>query len=278
MDSGAFSPTRVGLIAGHTLREAARQRLLRLLVLLLPAAGAGALVLRDFHFGSSELRFLLDAGFGAETIFGSILAVVATADLFFGETDRRTVLMVLAKPVGRSEFILGKLAGVLGLLLFFCGAATALLAALVGWRQLALAPAGTGALAGGTPVALGDVILCGLVQWLKLDVLAALTLLVCCFARSSLFAVVAGFAALVIGQLQHIARDFYAQAGSLWTAYAARLLSLALPDFQLFNVADRVTAGDPLPGSLVAGIALYALAYLGVFSALAIYCFDHREL
>jgi ABC-type transport system involved in multi-copper enzyme maturation permease subunit len=270
MDSLSFSPARVGLIAGHTFREAARQRLLRLLVLLLLAAGAGALVLRDFHFGSSELRFLLDAGFGAETIFGSILAVVATAHLFFGETDRRTVLMVLAKPVGRSEFVLGKLAGVLGLLLVFCGTATALLAGLVGWRQLALP--------GGTPVALGDVILCGLVEWLKLDVLAALTLLVCCYAQSSLFAVMAGFAALVIGQLQHIARDFYSQAGSPWMAPAARLLSLALPDFQLFNVADRVTAGDPLPGSLVAGIALYALAYLGVFSALAIYCFVHREL
>jgi hypothetical protein len=53
---------------------------------------------------------------------------------------------------------------------------------------------------------------------------------------------------------------------------------LVLPDFQLFNVADRVATGEALPGTLIGGITVYALAYMGVFSGLAIYCFRHREL
>jgi len=269
---------RIWLIAGHSFRKAVRQRLPRLLLVMLGASWAAALVLRDFRLGSSEIRFLLDAGFGAEAMFGAILAVVATAQLFFGETERRTVLMVLAKPVRRAEFILGQFGGVLLLLLAFCGAATALLSGLLWWRLGAMPGAAAGAPGAGPLVVFGDVVLCGVVQWLRLGVLAAVTLLVACYARSSLFAIMVGFAVLVIGHLHHLARDFYELAGSTWTAAGARLLSTALPDFQLFNVADRVAAGEPLPGGLLVGIACYALAYMGVFSALAVFCFQRREL
>ncbi len=278
MNAVPFSPARAALIAGQTFREAVRQRLPCLLLALLAASAGAALVMRDFRFGSSEEKFILDAGFGAEAMFGAILAVVVTAQFFTGETERRTVLMVLAKPVRRAEFVLGKYGGVLLLLLIFCAAMTGLLAGLLWWRRAPLASAGDDSVGAGSLAVYGGVVVCGLVQWLKLGVLAAFTLLVASYARSSLVAVTTGFAVLVVGHLHHLARDFYASAGPTWAAAGARLVSLALPDFQLFNVADQVEAGGPWPGGMLAGITCYALAYMGVLCALAVCCFRRREL
>ncbi|MDD2763862.1 MAG: ABC transporter permease [Opitutaceae bacterium] len=273
-----FSPIRVALIAEYTLREAVRQRLPLLLILVAAATVGVALVLRDFNFGTSELKFLLDAGFGALAVFGAIFGIVGMAQLFFSEIERRTVLTVLAKPVWRMEFVLGKLGGVLLLLLGYCGLGTALLAGLLWWRETALMGTAPEAFPDGRRVAYAGVALCGLVQWLKLGVLAALTLLVASYARSSLFAVGVGFLALVAGHLLHLVRDFPGNTDSLWLRGGSRLLGLALPDFQLFAVADKVAAGESLPLNLVGGIAIYAVGYMAVFSGLAVYCFRHREL
>jgi hypothetical protein len=56
------------------------------------------------------------------------------------------------------------------------------------------------------------------------------------------------------------------------------LLGFVFPNFQLFDVTDRVAAGGTLSAGLIGGIAAYALAYLGVYGGLAVYCFRNREL
>jgi hypothetical protein len=268
----------VALIAGNTFREAVRQRLLLVLSMVAASMVGGALFFRHFHFGSSELKLLEDVGFGAMTFFGAILAIVAPAQLFFGDIERRTVLTVLAKPVWRAEFILGKLGGVLLLLLVFCTAMTALLAGLIAWRETGLMAAHPDAFETGWKAGYAALAIGGLAQWLKLGVLAALTLFVASYARSSLFAMMAGCIALVACQLQYLARDFYGLMESGWARGGVWLFGLLLPDFQLFNVAERVAGGENLTVGLISGLAAYALAYTTVFSGLAVYCFRHREL
>ena len=278
MNRVAFSPARVRWIAGNTFREAVRQRLLLLLIMVAATMTGGALFFSDFHFGSSELKFVTDVGFGALAFFGAILSIVSSAQFFFDEIERRTVLTVLAKPVWRAEFVLGKLGGVLLLLLVFCGLVTALLAGLLWWRETGLMKAHPGTFETGRVVAYAGVAWCGLVQWLKLSVLAALTLLVASYARSSLLAIMAGFVALVIGQLQYLARDFYGMMDSSLARGGVWLGGLLFPNFQLFDVTDRVGAGETLSAGLIGGLAAYALAYMSVYGGLAVYCFRHREL
>ena len=50
------------------------------------------------------------------SIFTSLLAIVATARLIPQDLEDRTIYTILAKPVPRFEYLLGKLAGVLLLL------------------------------------------------------------------------------------------------------------------------------------------------------------------
>lgn len=272
-----FSPARAGLIAEITFREAVRQRLLVMLILVATAVAASARFLTGLNFGSSESKFLVDMGMGALAFFGAILAIVGPVELFFGEIERRTVLTVLGKPVGRAEFVVGKLGGVLALLLVFCVTLTAMLIGLLWWSQARPAAIATAA-ADAQDVAYAGVALCGLLQWLKLGVLATLTLFLASYARSGLFATMTGFLVWIIGQIQYVVRDFYGLMDSAWARFGARILGAVVPDFQLFNVGDHVANGRLLTTGLVGGIALYALAYMVVYGCLAIYCFHHREL
>jgi hypothetical protein len=274
----AFSPQRVAVIAANTFREGTRQRLPLVLGLLVAAMVGAALFVRDLGFGAGERRFLIDVSFGALALFGAVLAIATTSQLFFGEFERRTVQTVLAKPVRRSEYILGKLGGLLLLLAVFCVVVTAMTAGLLWWREGTLLREHREILGDGNRMSYLPVLLCGLVEWLRLGVLAALTLCVASYAHDSLFTMAAGFFALVAGHLQYLARDFYGASESVWVRGVARLLGTLLPDFQLFNVTERVTAGEALSVGAVGGIAGYAAVYLAVFSGLAVYCFRHREL
>ncbi len=278
MSVAAFSPLRVGLIAHNTLREAARQRLLHALVFLALALVLGARWLRDFHFGASELKFLADCGMGAMTFFGAALVIAATAQLFFSEIENRTVLTLLAKPVGRGEFVLGKFLGVAALAAVFCALLTALLAAVLWSREaelIRLNPEGAGAAA---TVHYPSLALAGFLQWLKLTVLAGLTLLVATFAQSQLFTVVTGFFVLVICHLQYLAHDAYARAGSAVGRILAAGVSWLFPNFQVFGLVDSLAAADAPGWPAILRVSVYGACYIAAAGGLAVFSFRQREL
>ncbi len=273
-----FSLGRTSLIARNTLREASRQRLFQFLVLLALALVLGARWLRDFNFGAPELKFLADCGFGAMAFLGSALTIAATAQLFFSEIDNRTALTLLAKPVWRAEFILGKLLGVAALTAVFCALLTGLLSLVLAWREAELAALAPEAVTTGGGVSHAMVALGGLMQWLRLLVLAAFTLLVASFAQSQLFSVVTGFLVLVVCHLQHLAQESYARAGSAAGMLLSALISAVFPNFQVFLLVDSLSGADlPAVGDVIR-VVLYGAGYAAAAAALAILSFRRREI
>lgn len=278
MNARVISFTRIRLIAGNTLLEAARQKLFGFLVLLAVAFVVGAQSFRDFNFGAPELKFLADFGFGAMAFFGAALTIAATAQLFFSEIENRTVLTLLAKPVSRADFVLGKFLGVAVLTGIFCALLTALLTAVLWSRETALMSEAPEAFANGRVLHYGAVAAAGLIQWSKLAVLAAFTLLIASFAQSQLYTVIAGFFVLVICHLQYLAQEAYARSASGLSRAVGGVIGLLFPNFQLFNLTDDVGAGGVLPWDRVARVELYALGYVVAACALAIYSFRKREI
>ena len=273
-----FSLIRVLLIARNTLLEASRQKLFSFLLLLALGLVGGAQSLREFNFGVSELKFLADLGYGAMAFFGAALTIAATAQLFFSEIDNRTALTLLAKPVWRAEFMLGKYLGVVAVTAIFCALITGLLVAVLWTRESALLRDIPDSFGQGRTLSIVDLSLAGYLQWLKLTVLAAFTLLVASFSRTQLFTVVTGFFMLVICHLQYLARDAYAQGGSTFAQMAAGLVGLLFPNFQLFNFADNVGAGVPVAWDRVALVSVYALGYVAAGCGLAVFSFRKREI
>jgi ABC-type transport system involved in multi-copper enzyme maturation permease subunit len=272
-----LSGWQILVIAHHTLREARRQRLVGCLVALALAFALGARWLRDFNFGTAELDFLLDCGFGAMAFFGAALSITATAQLFLGEIEHRSVLFVLARPVGRAGFVLGKFLGITALLAGFCAALGLLMGFTLWWRATELS-AGTATaletLGSITPAGLAAGIF---LQWLKLSVLAGFVMLVASFARTQLFTLVVGVFLLVVFHLQFVAQEAWARGGS-WIARAlGSALARALPNFHLFAF-DRDTAAHGDGFGIFLRLTAYGIGYLVLVCALTVFSFRHREL
>jgi len=61
----------------------------------------------------AELNLLIDIGLGSIRFFGMLIAVFLGARIIFDEIDKRTIHTILAKPVSRGQFLIGKFIGCL---------------------------------------------------------------------------------------------------------------------------------------------------------------------
>src|SRR5437867_9165052 len=111
----AFSLARVRAITVNTLTELTRLKVFYVLLVFALLLIGSSIFMAQFTF-QQEFQILKDVSLGAMSIFTSLLAIVATARLIPQDIEDRTVYTILAKPVPRFEYLLGKIGGVLLLL------------------------------------------------------------------------------------------------------------------------------------------------------------------
>jgi ABC-type transport system involved in multi-copper enzyme maturation permease subunit len=277
MRPALYSARTIGFIALVVILATVRQRVWPFVGLCACLVVIGAQFLRDFHFGSSELKFIADLGSGAIGGFGAVLTVTLTAQQFFAEMEQRTVLTVLAKPVRRGEFIVGKYVGIAVILGTFCGGLALLLAGVLWTRESSLLRSLTEDLAGQRFVNYGQLATGAVWLWLKLLVLAALTLGVASYSRTQLFTVTTGFLAYVICHLQHFAQAASAREGASISVVIVGWLARALPNFQLLGT-DSGSAGGAVRWGQLSGGTAYAAGYVALALGIAVISFSRREL
>src|SRR6266498_3284897 len=111
----ALSLSRILTITRNTLIELTRLKVFYVLLVFALLLIGSSIFMAQFSF-QQEFQILKDVSLGAISIFTSLLAIVATARLIPQDIEDRTVYTILAKPVPRFEYVLGKIAGVLLLL------------------------------------------------------------------------------------------------------------------------------------------------------------------
>ncbi|MGK0310044.1 MAG: ABC-type transport system involved in multi-copper enzyme maturation permease subunit [Lentimonas sp.] len=274
------SITRIRLIAGNTFLEAVRQKFFNALLLISIALIISSTFFQQFDFGTGELKFITDFGFGALFFFGSILSITATTQLFFNEIENRTALTMLAKPIYKLEFLAGKFFGASMLMFVFTTVIMLVLSGILYWRESELMLRLGEAFIQGRLVRYNDLIIFGLLQWIKFSVLSAVTLFIASFSNTNLYTIVVSFFMLIICQLQYIARDAYASIENIFIQWLVRLLGLVFPNFQLFNVGDQLVFGPDqlLSQEVVLMIVGYGLIYTVAFILLAQVNFKRREI
>src|SRR5215212_4015747 len=101
---------RVFSIARNTFREAVRDRVLYNLVVFVLLITASAIFLGELTAGH-EARTIVNLGLSAMLLFGAFIAIFVGVALVSKEIEKRTVFAIFAKPVSRSEFLIGKYLG-----------------------------------------------------------------------------------------------------------------------------------------------------------------------
>src|SRR5450432_1159933 len=121
---------RVSAVALNTYREAVRARVLHGLFALALATAGYSLVVGAFALHSS-LRVVSDLGAASISVYGIVVAVVLSATSLYRELELKTIFPILARPIRRSEYLVGKYLGtVLTLAVFIAADSGALLLAL----------------------------------------------------------------------------------------------------------------------------------------------------
>ena len=273
--------TRIRLIAGTTFLEAVRQKFFNSLLLISIALVGSSTFFQQFDFGTGELKFITDFGFGALFFFGSILSITATTQLFFKEMENRTALTMLAKPGYQLEFLAGKVLGAHLLMLCFTLVITLALCGILYWREMVLFERlGSELILNGPLIRYGDVFLFGFLQWMKFGILAAITLFVASFSNTNLYTIVVSFFILLICQLQYIARDTYSVMEAGWERILVMGLGLIFPNFQLFNIGDQLVFDAEKTPALIIVLQIvgYGVIYTLAFVLLAQVNFRRREI
>ena len=207
----------------------------------------------------------MSLGLSAISVIGLLISVFLGVALVSKEMDKRTLYALLAKPVRRWEFLLGKFGGlVLTLTVNTAAMALGLLLVMLYVKH---------GLGGSDTVVLVAVYFI----LLKLALVVALALLFSCFTTpllAILFTVGLYIVGLYVQELRNLPVQVMSPAMSAFTKW----LSYLLPNFENFNVMAMAAHGRAVPGALVLQNTLYTLVYCTIVLTAAAAVFSRRNL
>lgn len=287
-----FSAGRVSAIISNTLTGLTRLRVFYVLLLFALLLIGSSVFMAQMSF-QQEFQVLKDIALGAMSLVTSLLAVIATARLLPQDIEERTAYTVLAKPVSRFEYLLGKLCGVLCLLALSLVAMSVLFFLVLALREQSVLGETARQMTGAPQEQAADAfrlvresafnpnLFSGIAAiYAKACLIAALTLFVSTFATSTIFTTVVMAFVYFIGHLQPLAREYWLQsnsAGWLTKSFLA-IVALIFPDLQSFNLTDDVAAGNAVPLGLLFKTLAMGLFYSVFYLGLAWAAFFRKEL
>lgn len=255
---------KVVTIAVVTVREALRQKLAVNLLVFAVALVSASLMLSVLTFGE-QYRIIVDIGLSAMEIFGTLIAVFLGANLIAGDVERRTVFPIVAKPVSRAQYVIGRYAGLVTtttlnlavMAAFFVGVLAVYLGGLGFVREAPLVA---------TLAATA----------LQLAMIGAVALLFSSFTTATLSAIFT-LSVVVAG---HVASDlvrYWGKQGEL-AGWIGKALYVVVPNLEALNYKEAMVYKDALPAGLLAGSFAYGVLYSMGLVAVAAAVFTRRDL
>ncbi len=256
--------TRTLAIAGNTVREALRERLLYNLLIFAVLLSIASLTISRLTLGE-QFRIIADVSSSSTQLFGILISVFVGVALVTREIDRRTAYAMLARPVSRADFVLGKFLGLLatvGLNLVVMAGASALV--------LFFYTGSLGFLRSGFFAAFG-------LMLAQFAVCVALAVLFASFTTSTL-AVIFTLALVGAGFVFSEIRPFWIASDQTHLKSLVHVLDFTLPNMGLLDAKEALTYGDPVTLRSVAARLAYGFGYAGVAVAVAAAIFTRRDI
>lgn len=251
---------RVETIAGSTFREAVRNKLLYNLLLFAILMIASSIFLADLHLGY-KIRVFRDVGLSAIALFGALIAIFVGINLVYREISQRTIYTILAKPVRRWEFLVGKYVGLTVLLLLEVAVMTAGFLAIL-WTQE-------------SPIEIELLYAVGLI-FVELALVTAVALFFSTFTTPYL----AGMFTVglwITGHLLADLRAFGAQTDVASMRPLTEFLYWFLPNLDRLDLKSEAAEGIPIDAARVLWATLYGALYSLTLLLASVALFRRRD-
>lgn len=256
-----ISILRIWAIAANGFREVIRDRILYFIGFFALLMAFAWRLLPEIAVGTHQ-KIFLDLGLAAIGLLGVIVAVFVGTGLINKEIDKKTILVLIPKPLSRAEFILGKHLGLSGVLVVMLGVMLViyllmLLGMKVSFQALPL---------------IVSVFYLGL----ELILIAAVAIAFGVFT-SSIIATLMTFGVYLMG---HISKDLI-QLGIISKnpniLAITKNIYLILPDLERLNFRNEAVYGLLPSADVLIANALYSLVYTGLLLGISILIFSRRQ-
>jgi ABC-type transport system involved in multi-copper enzyme maturation permease subunit len=251
----ARSLRRVVVVATNTHRETVRERVLYNLLFFAILMTLSGLLLGQLSLAQDE-KIIKDIGLAAIDVFGTLIAMFIGVGLVSKEIERRSLYPLLAKPLARDEFLLGKFAGLsFTLLVNVAVMALGLYATLLATGRRA------------DPHLLNAIY----PIYLGLTLVVAIALLFSTLTSPSV-AAVCTMGLVVAGRFSDVIRNMRDVLPNT-PGWLIDALYYALPNFANFDFKNEAAYGDPVALGTLLMVTGYAAGYglLVLLAALAVF-------
>lgn len=205
-------------------------------------------------------RILADMGLSSMQLIGFLAAVFVGSNLITGDMERRVLHPILAKPISRSGYVLGRYLGLAIVLVLNLAVMAGLFALILVVNSGDLRPLGRNFL---EAVALQGV------QFLVVGAVAILFSAITSPTLAAIFTLAVAISGLMTGELR-----------ALWKGpgtWIPRLLWYLLPNLSAMNANESLVYRTPPPAQAWLAAA-YGFCYASAALALAVLVFERRDL
>src|SRR5262245_13414831 len=230
----------VAQVAVNVFKESVRDKVLYNLVAFAVLLMAASYLIGELTAGQ-DVKIIKDLGLAAIATFGLLIAIFIGIGLVWKEVERRSIYSLLAKPVSRAQFIVGKYCG----LVLTLGVNVAVM--VVAWYAV-LAYMGTTAIPGTASATDPRMLEAVLLIFVELMLVTAVALFFSTFSSPFLSAGLT-LGLWVVGHFNADLRNFESVVDSPAAAWLARGLYYVLPNFGAFDVKYQAVHAVPVPTS-----------------------------
>jgi ABC-type transport system involved in multi-copper enzyme maturation permease subunit len=248
------------VVAHNTFRETVRDKILYNLVFFALLLIGASVLLGTLTIGEQS-RIINDIGLAAINLVGVIIAIFVGIGLVTKEIDRRTIYTILARPITRTQFVLGKYCG----LVFIGGLNIAIMFAMFVSTIWLSGNAIFGSLFQAVELMLVEVLL-----------ITALAMFFSTFSSPTLSAIMT-LGCYVIGHLTGDLKGIAEKTKNPVTESIMTALYYVCPNLEWLNIKGQAAAGVSVSGDYQVAATAYGLLYAGLLLLGACRIFERRD-
>ncbi|TAK16498.1 MAG: ABC transporter permease [Acidobacteria bacterium] len=264
----------IALIAWHVFKDGARSRTLVSLVGFAFALFGISLLLAQLSAGQ-DLKIIKDIGLSVIELAGVLMAVLLGVGLVAKEIERRSIYALLARPIRRTDFIVGKYLGLVATLAANVGVMTVALYAVLFYIR-ATSPDAV-RLSWDAPALDPAIIKASVLIVAELALLTSVSLFFSTFSSSVLWSTLFSLGVYVAGSMSTQLAELAAAVGSRTAGVVSQVVAVILPAFGAFDVKGQVVHGLAVPLPFVLMTVAYGLTYSAAVLLASAVVFSRRN-
>ncbi|MFQ3549087.1 MAG: ABC transporter permease subunit [Armatimonadota bacterium] len=253
---------KIIIIASMSVLENSRKHIFHVICLLMLAIIAGSTLLTILTEGV-KIKILKDLCMTSISFGGAMLAIALASGAIPQDVESRIIYPVIARPVTRNQYLLGKFFGVLVTVTIGILVMTAIFSALIFINQGTL-----------------DLFLFTAIAYLILQtaVIAGATIMISTFTSSAIAALIA-FLIFITGTIK--IGYFGGLLNRMSDGFSKGILTIIyymLPNLESFNLKDAFVHSEHIPMIYLLQVGIYGILFTAFLLVVGSIVFSHKEV